>query len=220
MLSQGVFNEELQKWERYDKKECCHCQNTYSTSPELFLVKFDGVEDKIYCNVCLGEGPLSEFPDKIKSITRVEKTFIEIQKSDLEALNAIKATLVKIAKSPHSRILWENSDYSDIICFATNHVFHYFEKTHDLNMHEVLKEKQENSAPKYKPVEIDIWTDKIERFRTEFASMNDVKFDHMEVIDQQGKDKRYSLFYRNFGGEINYPEQGYYQLKNAWGDGA
>ena len=68
----------------------------------------------------------------------------------------------------------------------------------------------------YKNIELDIWTDNIERFRTEFASMNDVKFDYMEVIAVQGVDKRYSLEYRNFGGELNFPEQGYYQLKNCW----
>jgi len=68
----------------------------------------------------------------------------------------------------------------------------------------------------YKFVELDIWTDKVERFRNEFASMNDVKFDYMEVITIQGVDKRYSLQYRNFGGELKFPEQGYYQLKNCW----
>ena len=68
----------------------------------------------------------------------------------------------------------------------------------------------------YKCVEIDIWTDKVERFRTEFSSMNDVKFDYMEITDRQGVDKRYSLEYRNFGGELNFPEQGYYQLKNVY----
>ena len=68
----------------------------------------------------------------------------------------------------------------------------------------------------YKWFEVDIWTDKIERFRTEFSSMNDIKFDDMEIIDQQGLDKRYSITYRNFGEEIQFPEQGYYQLKNCW----
>ena len=68
----------------------------------------------------------------------------------------------------------------------------------------------------YKCVEIDIWTDKVERFRTEFSSMNDVKFEYMEVTDQQGVDKRYFIEYRNFGGELNFPEQGYYQLKNVY----
>ena len=67
-----------------------------------------------------------------------------------------------------------------------------------------------------KSVEIDIWTDKVGRFRTEFASMNDVKFDGMDVIDTQGLDKRYSISYRNFGGELKFPEQGYYQLKNVF----
>jgi hypothetical protein len=65
--------------------------------------------------------------------------------------------------------------------------------------------------------EVDLWTDKVERFRTEFSSMNDVKFDGMDVIAQQGLDKRYALFYRNFGKEqLNFPEQGYYQLKNVF----
>ena len=65
-------------------------------------------------------------------------------------------------------------------------------------------------------VEIDLWTDKVERFRSEFQSLNDVKFDGMDIISVQGLDKRYSLQYRNFGDELNFPEQGYYQLKNVF----
>ena len=85
MLSQGVFNEELQKWERHDKKECCICESTYSTSPELFLVKFADKEELIYCNVCLGEGPLSEVPDEIKSMTKVGMTSIKNTSQDIES---------------------------------------------------------------------------------------------------------------------------------------
>ena len=68
----------------------------------------------------------------------------------------------------------------------------------------------------YKCVELDIWTDKIERFRSEFSAMNDVKFDGMEVLKKTGVDTRYSLQYRNFGGNLKFPEQGYYQLNNCW----
>jgi len=68
----------------------------------------------------------------------------------------------------------------------------------------------------YKIFELDLWTDKLDRFMNEFNSMNDVKFDYMEVIDRQGVDKRYSLQYRNFGGELKFPEQGYWQLKNVF----
>jgi len=65
--------------------------------------------------------------------------------------------------------------------------------------------------------EIDLWTDKLDRFRNEFASMNDVKLDDFEVIAQERLDKRYVLMYRNFGGkQLNFPEQGYYQLKNVF----
>ena len=60
----------------------------------------------------------------------------------------------------------------------------------------------------YKCVEIDLWTDKVERFRNEFSSMNDVKFEYMEVTNQIGLDKRYSLEYRNFGGELKYDSEG------------
>lgn len=67
-----------------------------------------------------------------------------------------------------------------------------------------------------RPVEIDLWTDNIERFRNEFNSLNDVKFDGMEVLTQQGNDKRYSLTYRNFDGKLKLPEEGYYQLKNIF----
>ena len=67
-------------------------------------------------------------------------------------------------------------------------------------------------------IELDIWTDKVERFRYEFASMNDCTFEGSEVITIQGVDKRYSLQYRifNANGEVNYPEQGYYQLNNCF----
>ena len=67
-----------------------------------------------------------------------------------------------------------------------------------------------------KNFELDLWTDKLDRFMTEFSALNDVKFDHMEAVDSQGLDKRYSLEYRNFGGELNFPEQGYWQLKNCF----
>jgi len=85
MLSQGVWSEELEQWIRHDKKECCICQNKYSTSPELFKVKFTEGEDLIYCNVCLGEGPLSEVPDEIKSMTKVETTPIKKKPQDKES---------------------------------------------------------------------------------------------------------------------------------------
>ena len=67
-----------------------------------------------------------------------------------------------------------------------------------------------------KSFELDIWTDKLDRFMIEFSSMNDVKFDHVEVVDSQGLDKRYSLEYRNFGGELKFPEQGYWQFKGMY----
>ena len=70
----------------------------------------------------------------------------------------------------------------------------------------------------YKNVEIDIWTSDLENFTNDFEAMNDVKFDYMVVTDQSGVDSRYSLEYRNFGGELQFPEQNYYQLKNVWED--
>ena len=88
MSSQGVWNEELDKWVRRDKKECCICKNSHSTSPELFKVKFAEGEDLIYCNVCLGEGPLSEVPDEIKSMTKVETTSIKKAPQDKEKYSA------------------------------------------------------------------------------------------------------------------------------------
>ena len=80
--------------------------------------------------------------------------------------------------------------------------------------YKMISEMKEKKEPNI--VEIDIWTHDVERFRNEFSSLNDVKFDGMEVISQQGKDKRYSLIYRNFGSEIQFPEEGYYQLKNIF----
>ena len=218
MLSQGVWNEDTQKWDRSDKKECCQCGNTFSTSPELFLVKFADKEELIYCNVCLGEGPLSNGLNKIESMTKVELNFIKIGSQDLESLNAVKKTLEKIAKTPTARISWENSDYSDIICFLSNLAHTRFERSYGLNMYQVLKDAKSSELRTKEPehVEIDIWTDKIDRFRTEFLSMNDVKFDDSEVTAQQGVDKRYTILYRNFGSELNFPEQGYYQLKNVF----
>ena len=69
-------------------------------------------------------------------------------------------------------------------------------------------------------VELDLWTDKVERFREEFQSFNDVKFDGMEIIASQGLDKRYALFYRLFGDStyenLKFPAEGYYQLKNVF----
>ena len=85
MFSQGVWSEELEHCVRHDKIECCFCQNKYCTSPELFKVKFTEGEDLIYCNVCLGEGPLSEVPDEIKSMTKVETTPIKKKPQDTES---------------------------------------------------------------------------------------------------------------------------------------
>ena len=84
MLSQSIFNEALHKWERNDTHECCICQNSNSTSPELFKVNFTDGEELIYCNVCLVEGPLSEVPDEIKSMNRIEMTSIENPSQDIE----------------------------------------------------------------------------------------------------------------------------------------
>ena len=39
-----------------------------------------------------------------------------------------------------------------------------------------------------KNFELDLWTDKLDRFMTEFSALNDVKFDHMEAVDSQGLD--------------------------------
>lgn len=142
MLSQGVWNEELDKWVRHDKKECCQCENRYSTSPELFLVKETDKKDRIYCSVCLGEGPLSDAPEKIESITKVGLTFIKILPQDLESLNAIRKTLEKISNSKQGRNAWKDSDYSEIICFATNLVHARFEEKYGLNMYKVLKDAE------------------------------------------------------------------------------
>lgn len=69
-----------------------------------------------------------------------------------------------------------------------------------------------------KTVEIDAWVqaNMISRLRTEIQSLNDVKFDGMEVVKTMGVDKRGSLFYRAFGSELKLPEQGYYQLNAVY----
>ncbi len=68
-----------------------------------------------------------------------------------------------------------------------------------------------------KSVEIDVWvqTGMISRLRNEIQSLNDVKFDGMETVKTMGVDKRVSLFYRVFG-ELELPEQGYYQLNAVY----
>ena len=70
----------------------------------------------------------------------------------------------------------------------------------------------------YKIIELDLWTAELDRFLNEFQSLNDVKMDEEIIIDEQGNDKRYSLSLRNFGGELKFQEQTYYQLKNIFGD--
>ena len=70
-MVQADWNEISEKWVRKDKAECCICKNSFSTSPVLFKVEFTDKEELIYCNVCLGEGPLSEVPDEIKQITPI-----------------------------------------------------------------------------------------------------------------------------------------------------
>lgn len=66
------FNNNERKWVRKDAKECCICESTYSTSPELFEVEFEDGEKLIYCVICLDEGPFSEVPEEIKIIKRVK----------------------------------------------------------------------------------------------------------------------------------------------------
>ena len=70
----------------------------------------------------------------------------------------------------------------------------------------------------YKIIELDLWTAELDRFLNEFQSLNDVKMDEEIIIDEQGNDKRYSLSLRNFGGELKFQEQTYWQLKNIFGD--
>ena len=65
-------------------------------------------------------------------------------------------------------------------------------------------------------VEVDLWTSDLVRFQDEFEGLNDLKFYEDSLIDSQGDDERHSLVYRNFGGELQFPEQSYWQLKNCW----
>ena len=52
-----------------------------------------------------------------------------------------------------------------------------------------------------KIIEIDVWcqTNMISRLRNEIQSLNDIKFDGMDIIKILGVDKRIALFYRVFG---------------------
>ena len=67
-------------------------------------------------------------------------------------------------------------------------------------------------------VEIDIWINKelLGRFRDDFVYLNDVKYDYSEITTTDKEDVRISLMYRNFGGNLKFPEQTYYQLNNAF----
>lgn len=69
-----------------------------------------------------------------------------------------------------------------------------------------------------KNVELDIWINKkvLNRFMNEFDNLNDVKFECDDINTEKDGDVRVSLLYRNFGGELNYPEQTYYQLNNVF----
>ena len=59
------------KWVRIDGKECYCCQNTNSTSSELFEVEYMNGEKLLYCTVCIGEGPFDNEAEEIKIIRRV-----------------------------------------------------------------------------------------------------------------------------------------------------
>ncbi len=77
--------------------------------------------------------------------------------------------------------------------------------------------RKKNTPQTVRLVEIDIWTNDLDRFEEDFSKMNDVKMDETQIInqgDEQGK--RYAIFYRNFGGKLKYPKQTYYQLNNSW----
>ena len=70
----------------------------------------------------------------------------------------------------------------------------------------------------YKNVELDFWTTDLDRFEKEFDALNDVKLYGCDISTDRGEDKRYSMSFRNFGGELKFPEQTYWQFKNMWGD--
>lgn len=71
-MCKAIFDETEEKWIREDNKECYGCGNSFSTSSELFLCKYENGEEILYCSVCLGECPLSNEPEEIKSIIRVK----------------------------------------------------------------------------------------------------------------------------------------------------
>lgn len=60
-----------ERWVRTDGKKCYSCESSYSTSPELFEVEYESGEKKLFCSVCISEGPL-ENPEQIKIMRRVE----------------------------------------------------------------------------------------------------------------------------------------------------
>ena len=74
----------------------------------------------------------------------------------------------------------------------------------------------------YKEIEIDIWafeSDSVTQFVRDFERLNhgNVKYIGYEVLKKTEVDKRVSLFFVKFWNEeIEYPEQDYYQLNNAF----
>jgi len=70
--TKAVWLEGLKKWSRPDGKECYGCQNSYSTSPELFEVEYENGEKLIFCSICIDEGPFQNEPEEINVIRRVK----------------------------------------------------------------------------------------------------------------------------------------------------
>ncbi len=70
----------------------------------------------------------------------------------------------------------------------------------------------------YKTVEVEIWIDEdlVSNFCRDFEDLNEVSIEKLEVVAESGSDVRMALFYRNFGGELNFPNQDYYQLNNVF----
>ena len=80
----------------------------------------------------------------------------------------------------------------------------------------LIMNKQINRSEKI--VEVEIWINKalLSKFRDDFDALNDVKYDYSEVNTTDGEDVRIALMYRNFGSELNFPNQDYYQLNNVF----
>ncbi len=61
-------------------------------------------------------------------------------------------------------------------------------------------------------VEILIQEELISNFTRDFEDLNNIKYEGSEIINEDGDEVEIVFIYRNFGDDLQFPEQEYYQL--------